>query len=349
MEEARVKQLRQVRDDAQVDQLAHVVRSALAQFLAVDPLRHVNATGGDLGIVARDLDAREHAHVARDADAISALELIVELAVEVSGELVKQRDDVDALSVLGVDGAQELPRAAREVQVERDGLEHEGPLHLNCHLVATLAQRRLVHLPERRGGHRLGRYGGEDLAHVRDTELVTHALHRDGGVVRGHLVAQLLQLHHRLRREDVRPDRQRLPQFDIKWAERDEDVAQAGDGGDLAFGSGCQLAAQRAEKGLHDPRTPIEGELPDACQHCTRPLIEVGLERRGVVLCRQAIITGTHLDYLQGGAARGIIVVVDIGAPECRYECGCLLVRGQLLTHVGHRRRHVRDGADSLW
>jgi hypothetical protein len=89
VEEASVEQLREVRDDAQVDQFAHVVRRALAQLLAVHPLRHVHAPGGDVRVVARDLDTRQHAHVARDADAVGALELVVELAVEVGGKLVE--------------------------------------------------------------------------------------------------------------------------------------------------------------------------------------------------------------------------------------------------------------------
>jgi hypothetical protein len=40
VEEARVQQLRQVRHHAHIHQLLHVVRRALAQFLAVDPLCH---------------------------------------------------------------------------------------------------------------------------------------------------------------------------------------------------------------------------------------------------------------------------------------------------------------------
>mmetsp|Transcript_20632 Transcript_20632/g.64632 ORF Transcript_20632/g.64632 Transcript_20632/m.64632 type:complete len:571 (-) Transcript_20632:606-2318(-) len=200
VEEARVEKLGQVRDHAQVDELADVVCRRLRELLPIHPLGGVHASGGELRVVGRDLDAGEAAHVAGDADPVLALENVIQLTVEVGRELVEERHDVDALGRLGRQFAQELAGGAGEVQVERHRLKHKRPLHLDCNLVPALAQRRLVHLAERRSGDRLGRDGGEELGDVLHAQLVADALHRNRRLEGRHLVAELLQLHHRLRR-----------------------------------------------------------------------------------------------------------------------------------------------------
>jgi len=177
MKEASVEQLREVRDHSEIDQLAHIVGCGLRELLAVDPLCDVHAACGVLGKVARDLDARQHAHVLGEPDAVGTLEHVVELAVEVGGELVEERHDVDALGALRVDVAEDDAEGTREVEVERDGLEHKGALDLDGDLVASGAQRGLVNLAERSGGNGLG---GDLREHSVDilAEIVADGLHR---------------------------------------------------------------------------------------------------------------------------------------------------------------------------
>ena len=83
VEEAGVEELREVRDDAEVDQRADVVRLRLRELLALDPLRGVHAARGVLRVVLRDHDPREHPHVALDAQPVLALDDVVEFLVEV--------------------------------------------------------------------------------------------------------------------------------------------------------------------------------------------------------------------------------------------------------------------------
>ena len=73
VEEAGLEQLREVRDDAEVDQLAHVIGGGLRELLALDPLGRVHAARRDARVVARDLHARENTHLLREADAVGAL------------------------------------------------------------------------------------------------------------------------------------------------------------------------------------------------------------------------------------------------------------------------------------
>ena len=116
VKKAGVEELREVRDHAQVDQLAHVVGLALGELLASHPLRRVHAARGELRVVLRDHYTRDLAHVLGDADAVGALALIVELLVEARCKLVEQIDHVQPLRDRRV--AQREPEKPREVQVE---------------------------------------------------------------------------------------------------------------------------------------------------------------------------------------------------------------------------------------
>ena len=76
----------------------------------------------------------------------SGAHFVVQLAVKVGGELVQQRDDIDAFRALRVELAQQPAEQSREVEIERDCFEHVGSLHLDGDFLASRAKRRLVNL-----------------------------------------------------------------------------------------------------------------------------------------------------------------------------------------------------------
>mmetsp|Transcript_9617 Transcript_9617/g.30412 ORF Transcript_9617/g.30412 Transcript_9617/m.30412 type:complete len:290 (+) Transcript_9617:784-1653(+) len=275
MEEAGVEELREVDNHAQVDERAHVVRLRLRELLALDPLGDVHPPRCVPGVVGRDDDHRHFGHLAADPLAILALDNVVKLGVETRAEFVKELDEIEPLAQRGK-AAEEEAKFTRQVQVERDRLEHVRPLHLDGDDVARLAQRRAVDLAERCGRDGRGRDLGEDVGDLRDLELVADRAHRQLVVERGHLVAQLLQLHHRSRREDVGSNRERLSELNEERTKRDDRAAQVGGAADLDV---LSVAYRQVEQ--HAEREPgaLARDLQHTREHRARPLCKVALER----------------------------------------------------------------------
>ena len=75
----------------------------------------------------------------------------------------------------------------------------------------------------------------------RPAELLADDLHGHRVVKAGDLVAQLLQLHHGCRAEQVRPYGQRLPQLDVSRPQGCDNVAQLYRPCNLGQTHGCEL------------------------------------------------------------------------------------------------------------
>mmetsp|Transcript_3961 Transcript_3961/g.11200 ORF Transcript_3961/g.11200 Transcript_3961/m.11200 type:complete len:207 (+) Transcript_3961:1325-1945(+) len=154
VEEARVQELREVSDHPQVHESAHVVRSGLAQLLTLHPLGHVHAPRRVLGVVLGDYHLGQHSHLFAHALAVLALHHVIQFLVEATSKLIHEIDNVQALRQRG-DFAKDQARLAHEVEVQGHGLQDERALHLDRHFVPRVAQRGLVHLPERCSSHGL--------------------------------------------------------------------------------------------------------------------------------------------------------------------------------------------------
>eukprot|EP00968_Pinguiococcus_pyrenoidosus_P010503 scaffold831_cov268-Pinguiococcus_pyrenoidosus.AAC.22 len=261
----------------------HVVGRGLRQLLAVDPLRHVHAPGGVLGIVLRNLHLGQVLHVLRDAQSVLALEVVVELVVEPPGELVHQPHQIGAILQEGQapQGQAKLPH---EMQVEAHRLQDERPLHLNGHLQPVGPQLSLVDLPQARRGNWLGRQLTEDLLGVAP-QLVADRLHGDARIKARHLVAQLLELHHGLGRQDVWPDAQGLADLDEEGSQRRHQLPK--------FRRPLHLhlrtfpSHRRVERQLEQEAGRRRQDLKAALHHRLRASTEEALELRGVVAQRQ--------------------------------------------------------------
>ena len=189
-------------------------------------------------------------------------------------------------------------------------------------------------------------------AYVIAVEVLPDRRHRQVGVKRRDLIAELLELDHRLRRQNIRPDRQGLAELDEKGTERHQHAAQAADGRNLGWRAGGQVAFQGVQGDGRDPPGGGGGDLGDARDDGARPLRKVRGETLRVVHERQRVIalTAAHLDNLHGGAARRVVIVVDVGAAERRHHRRRLLVGLELCAHIGHlrgeagwqRRRNLR-------
>jgi hypothetical protein len=112
-------------------------------------------------------------------------------------------------------------------RAERDGPDHVRPLHLERDLLAAFAHPAAVHLAERRrgNGQRALVQTCEDLAR-RHTQLALDEPQRVDRRVGGHGVAQLLQLVHRRRWQQVGPDREHLPTLNEGRAEAHQQVSK---------------------------------------------------------------------------------------------------------------------------
>ena len=222
-----VQQLLQVADHADVHQVADVVRGGLRQLLAVQPL----------GLVITFL--RVHSHVrlrgtttcgrsslmdAAKFVGVLALLDVVQLLEEPLRPLVQQRHHVRVhLRHLSQREAQTCRIRYRSMDTVSSTA---GPLHLHRDDVSPVVlQDALVHLPQAR---RRDRVRAELGVHVLPLapELRFQGVERDLVIERRNFVAQLLELVHRRGGEDVRANRQRLPELDVRRAQGRDDVPE---------------------------------------------------------------------------------------------------------------------------
>mmetsp|Transcript_11292 Transcript_11292/g.38567 ORF Transcript_11292/g.38567 Transcript_11292/m.38567 type:complete len:263 (+) Transcript_11292:2706-3494(+) len=221
VEEAAFEQLREVGDHANSHQLLHVVRLALAELHAFNPLGHVDSTGRELRVDAGNDNLRDILHDLLEVLPVLALQHVVQLPVKPRCELIEEREEVGSAELEAVS---ELRGFTHEVEVERHCLQHKRSLHLHRHRRAILPQHAAVDLPKGGGGDRLRGELGEDVGDPHP-QLALHCPHRQVVVKRGDLVAETLQLVHGLRGKDVRPDRQRLSQLDEERPEGSQDLS----------------------------------------------------------------------------------------------------------------------------
>mmetsp|Transcript_556 Transcript_556/g.1719 ORF Transcript_556/g.1719 Transcript_556/m.1719 type:complete len:248 (-) Transcript_556:237-980(-) len=227
MEAARVEEHRQIRVDRHGAQPRHVRALVAVEARAVNPLRDEHLARRQVAHDNRCGHGVEAAVLHRLDEGLRVLRLVnvVRLGDEPAPPLVDER--ARELDVLGEGllpreriAHAHLPRReeAEDEEVERNLGEDVGPLHLHRHFAPVL-ERRLVHLPDRRGRERfvgdLCKHGGEVL-HV---QLVPHDLTRALRVERGHGILQRAQLKRVRLGDQVRPDRQRLPELDERRAE----------------------------------------------------------------------------------------------------------------------------------
>ena len=329
---ARLQELLEVRQHAEVDQPADVRRARLRELLAVHPLGRQHAARRVLGVRARHDDLGEVLGELR-GEQLGVLPLldVVELLEEARRPLVEQRDEVGAVARVGAarrgDAPQELRDAPQHKEVDADGLEHARALHLDGHRLARLAQHRLVHLPERRGRDGLGRDRRVDVERRRHAELAAQHAHGDARVERRDLVAQLLELGHGRGGQDVRADRQRLPELDGRGPERRERLPALDR--QLQRGGLVAAAADDVEQQAREEGPARAHELHDARGHGRRPARPVGGDQVRVVRERQA-------DEARGGAA----VVVQLAAHEAHLgrRLGKVAGREVGAAEAGHER-----------
>ena len=195
VEEARIEELLQVADHADVHEVPDVVRGGLGELLAVEPLRRDHLAPGVLRVRPWHHNLREVILDARrELGGVIALLDVVQLLEEPLGPLVQQTHDVR------VDlrhRAKCHAHAPQDVEVDGHRLQHRGPLHLDRHDVAVALQLTFVHLAEARRGHRVGAELAVNVLPLA-TELPLQRVECDFVIKRGNLVAQLLQLRHGL-------------------------------------------------------------------------------------------------------------------------------------------------------
>mmetsp|Transcript_68352 Transcript_68352/g.160237 ORF Transcript_68352/g.160237 Transcript_68352/m.160237 type:complete len:281 (-) Transcript_68352:268-1110(-) len=176
-------------------------------------------------------------HVGLDLNAILAFLVVIQLLVDARCKLVEQTYEIRSPAVTKANVLQprgEPGEFPDEVEIQGDGLQHCGALNFHRYLGSCrFAELSLVDLAQRSSRHRL--WGDRDK-HVlllgRLTKLLGELAFQGGHCdlcgVRRHLVAELLQLDHRPRREEVRSDAQRLAQLDEERPQRRHNLIELG-------------------------------------------------------------------------------------------------------------------------
>ena len=340
MKEARVEELLQVADHPDVNKVPDVVRGGLRELLAVEPLRRDHLAPGilcvrgghhNLGKVI--LDAR------RELGGVIALLDVVQLLEEPLRPLVQQTHDV------GVDLRHRAKRdahAPQDVEVHRHRLQHRGPLHLDRHDVAVALQLALVHLPEARRRHRVGSKLAVHFLPLAP-EFPLQGVKRDLVIEGRNLVAQFLQLRHRLGGEDVGADAERLAELDVRRAEGCDDLPELNRALHRVL---ARLFRHEVHHDAGDERPGDGGELDDALRHGAGPAPPVLRDELGIVVQRQLVVVAAlRLDAFQVDDAHlhavgGEVAVVDVGAAKARHEGVEVLVllhlRPDVLDLAGH-------------
>ena len=153
------------------------------------------------------------------------------------------------LSVLGLCCWFAVRQATRPLRALAEAADALGP------------DMRPVRLPERRGGDRLGRDGGEDLAEGH-AELGLGQRPDLGEGNRRDLVLQALQLLRDLGRQDVEPRRQVLADLDHQAAEIERERVESPGEATHAPGPGPLGQTPQAEAGQDEFEPPGDGEMP---------------------------------------------------------------------------------------
>ena len=276
---ARVKQHRQIRIERHCAQPRHVLRVRSRESATFHPFGAEHVRGREVGQHLRREDGAQAAlrHGGRERARRGRLLPVIELIDESLAPSVDQADQVGVDLVSALIGGRE---GAQHVEVARDIEEDARPLHLDGHRLARRAQRAFVHLADGGRCDWLGREFGEDVAKT-DAELALDDRAAERGLEGSHTVLQLGEPSHVRRRHEVRPDRERLPEFDECWAQFCDQVEQG-----LRALLGHPLLAlehlvedDREHEAAAQPR-----ELHHATQHRHRPLSKEGISSSRVVL-----------------------------------------------------------------
>ncbi len=193
------------------------------ELRALDPLERQHARARVLPVHLRDVDVVVAGEVAVERLRVAALEPVVELRPQLPRELVDEParvDEVERAHTL----LHEPRRLVHELDVGLDLPLRAGPLHLHGDGL-PVRKRRTVHLPDRRGSHRL-LVEIEEQPRDRVAELLLDHPLRLRERERAHVVLKRTQLRDDVRRNDVGPRRQQLPELDERRAELLEHLAQ---------------------------------------------------------------------------------------------------------------------------
>ena len=237
------------------------------------------------GRVLPDHARHDHLLVAREVPVehlrVPRLVPVVELEPDRARELVDELARVHELERFHA-LAQKACRLVEQPEVGLDLLGRRRPLHLHRHL-AAVRKHRAVHLADRRGRERCEVELEERAVHAQVELLldhVPHLLERDG---RG-VVLQAAKLRHDVRRHDVGPRREQLPELHEGRAELVEHRAEA----PAAVGRGRDLAVRVTRDEIAQSISPQEVAESVARGHL-RDLGETSeVPRRAIVRRRHA-------------------------------------------------------------
>jgi hypothetical protein len=152
MEKSRIEQLRQVRNDTEVDQGTHIVTFTLRQLFAVNPFRNVNSAGRVGWVVLRNDNHGQANHLFGNSNTIFAFQIVVEFLIKTKGEFIQQGHGIQSLTE-GGNIPQEHAQFPSQVQIQGYRLQHKRSLHLDRHNLSRRSQSSLVDLTETGGGH----------------------------------------------------------------------------------------------------------------------------------------------------------------------------------------------------
>ena len=198
-------------------------RVDVGELRSLDPLERQHACARVLPVHLRDVHVAVAGEVAVERLRVAALEAVVELSPQLPRELVDEPggvDEVERAHAL----LHELRRLVHELDVGLDLTLRVGPLHLHRD-GPSVRERRAVHLPDRRGSHRL-LVEVEEEPRDRVAELLLDHPLRFLERERAHVVLERAQLGDDVRRNDVGPRRQQLPELHERRTELLEHLPQ---------------------------------------------------------------------------------------------------------------------------
>ena len=255
MEEAVAKDLGEEDGDAVTRQLGDV-DTGVAQALqladghAVHALHHHHRGSAEIPHHLGHQHQIEALHVAAQLGGVGGFAYQVEFVVQVVVELGHHLAGLEPLAV--GPGPFDHPRQlVQQLQVVVHHLQHAGAQHFHRHFAATaagFAQRREMHLGDRRTGHRRGVELFEHLVELLAEGLFDQG-HRLHARKRRHPVLQQGQFVGHVQRQQVTPGRQHLTELDEDGAEFFQRHAQA-----------------RAARGVQ-PRPAADGGHPHQSTH----------------------------------------------------------------------------------
>lgn len=150
--------------------------------------------------------------------------------------------------------------------------------------------------------------------------------------------------HHCARREDVRADRERLPEFDEEWAERDDGAAQVGGAADLEV---LRVAHHRVVEQAEREPGALGRDLQHAREDGARPLAKVRLERLGLEEGGELVVDAggrAHAHDIHLHALVGHQVVVQVGPAQRLHHEARVIVLHHARPHARELFGHVGDG-----